>query len=273
MGIKKDRPLSPARRFRTIVTKDEVTKRKPEKSLTRVKKSSAGRNNHGRITVRHRGGGSKRKIRLVDYKRQRKEPAKVVAIEYDPNRSANLALIKYQDGKKTYIIHPEGLKVGDTVTSGQRAPIKPGNVRPLKNIPESTIIHNIELKPGRGGAMVRSAGSEAVLMAKEGKYAQIQLTSGEVRLVEKDCKATIGKVGNSDHYKAQLGSAGASRRRGKRPKVRGMAMNSIDHPHGGGRGKSKGNHLPSNPWGKKCKGVKTRKKNKASDRLIVRRRK
>ncbi|MGM0441103.1 MAG: 50S ribosomal protein L2 [Elusimicrobiota bacterium] len=273
MGIKKDRPLSPARRFRTIVTKDEITKRKPEKSLTRVKKRSGGRNNHGRMTVRHRGGGSKRKLRLVDFKREREEPARVLAIEYDPNRSANLALIEYPDGKKSYIIHPEGLKVGDTVTSGKWAPIKPGNVRPLENLPESTVIHNIELKPGRGGTMVRSAGSQAVLMAKEGKYAQIQLTSGEVRLVEKKCKATIGKVGNSDHYKAKLGSAGANRHRGIRPTVRGMAMNSNDHPHGGGRGKSKGNHLPTNPWGKKCKGVKTRKKKKASEKLIVRRRK
>jgi len=273
MAIRRYKPLTPAKRFSSRVITEEVTKKSPEKSLTVTRKKTGGRNNNGRITVRHRGGGSKRKIRLVDFKRQREDEAKVIAVEYDPNRSANLALIQYADGKKSYILHPVGLNVGDTVISGDHAPLEPGNVRPLKNIPEGTIVHNIELRPNQGGALVRSAGGEAALMAKEEKNVQIKFPSGEVRLINANCRATIGKVGNLDNEKIKLGYAGATRHRGRRPKVRGTAMNAVDHPHGGGRGKSKGNNIPSNPWGKRCKGVKTRKKSKPSDSMIVRRRK
>ncbi len=273
MVIKNYRPLNPAKRGKTRVDKIEITKKKPEKSLTMPKKKTGGRNSHGRITIRHRGGGSKQKYRIIDYKRIRPGEAEVLAIEYDPNRSANIALIKYEDSKKAYILHPKGLKVGDVVQSGPEAELNVGNARKLKNFPDGTFVHNVELKPGRGGILVRSAGANAVLMAKEGDYAQIKMPSGEVRLVNKNCMGTIGTLGNSDHYKVKLGSAGSTHHRGRRQKVRGTAMNAVAHPHGGGRGKSKGDNLPSNPWGKKCKGVKTRKKNKPSEKLILRRKK
>ncbi|MDA3792874.1 MAG: 50S ribosomal protein L2 [Elusimicrobia bacterium] len=273
MAIKRYRPLNPARRIRTRVDKIEITKNKPEKSLTMPKKKTGGRNSHGRITIRHRGGGSKQKLRIIDFKRLRAGKAEVISVEYDPNRSANIALIKYEDGKKAYILHPKGLKVGDIVESGPDAELTVGNTRKLKNLPDGTVVHNVELKPGGGGILVRSAGANAVLMAKEGNHAQLKMPSGEVRLVNKNCMGTIGTMGNSDHYKIKLGSAGSTRHRGRRPKVRGTAMNAVDHPHGGGRGKSKGNNLPSTPWGKKCKGVKTRNKNKPSEKLILRRKK
>lgn len=273
MAIIKNKPLTAAKRGSSKLIKEEVTKNKPEKSLTVAKKRSGARNNNGRITVRHRGGGSKRKIRLVDYKRLRQDRAKVLAVEYDPNRSANLALIQYEDGVKSYILHPVGLKIGYTVQSGDNAPLKIGNAKRLGLIPEGTIIHNVELNPGQGGIMARCAGAEATLTAKEEKFVLVKFPSGEVRKVNSNCYASIGKIGNIEHEKLKLGCAGASRHRGRRPKVRGTAMNAVDHPHGGGRGKSKGDNKPSNPWGKKCKGVKTRKKNKTSNIMIVRRRK
>ncbi len=273
MGIKRYKALTDARRGATRVTREELTKKKPEKSLVVKKKKTGGRNNYGRITVRHHGGGSKQKLRIVDLKRIRSDEAVVLAIEYDPNRSANIALIQYSDEKKSYIIHPVGLKVNDKVKSSDDAPLEAGNSRPLKHIPEGTTIHNIELKPGQGAILVRSAGGEATLTSKEDKYVQIKLPSGEVRLVRANCRATIGKIGNVDHEKINLGFAGASRHRGIRPSVRGTAMNAVDHPHGGGRGKSKGHNIPSTPWGKKCRGVRTRSKKKPSNSLIVRRRK
>ncbi|NLB35296.1 MAG: 50S ribosomal protein L2 [Elusimicrobia bacterium] len=273
MSIKRYKPLSPAKRFATRVGKSEITKQTPEKSLTAVKKRTGGRNSLGRITVRHRGGGSKRKYRIIDFKRQRPGVANVIAIEYDPNRSANIALIEYEDKTKAYILAPEGLKVGYTVESSDTAPLRTGNTRPLKHMPEGTIVHNVELNPGQGGILVRSAGSSAVLTSKEGKYALLRFPSGEVRMINSSCRATVGRVGNMDHEKINLGFAGASRHRGRRPRVRGTAMNAIDHPHGGGRGKSKGGNIPSTPWGKKCKGVKTRNKNKPSEKMIIRRKK
>ncbi len=273
MVVKIYRPLTDARRGSSRVRKIEITKKKPEKSLTVTKKKSGGRNCYGRVTIRHRGGGSKQKIRIIDFKRKRDDEAKVIAIEYDPNRSANIALIQYEDGVKSYIVHPVGLNVGSNVRSSDDAPLNPGNTRPLRHIPEGTIIHNIELNPGQGAKLVRSAGGEATIAAKEEKVVLIKFPSGEVRRINANSRATIGKIGNVDHEKIKLGFAGASRHRGRRPSVRGTAMNACDHPHGGGRGKSKGNNIPSNPWGKKCRGVKTRKKNKASDKMIVRRRK
>ncbi|MFH1414890.1 MAG: 50S ribosomal protein L2 [Elusimicrobiota bacterium] len=273
MAVRKYKPLTPSRRFSSRVIREEITKNKPEKSLTIAKKNSGGRNNYGRITVRYRGGGSKRKIRIIDFKRTKAGEAKVIAIEYDPNRSANIALIQYADGKKAYIIHPVGLKVDDTVKSGEDAPLNVGNAKPMRTIPEGSFIHNVELNRGQGGTMVRSAGSEAVLMAQEDKSALVRFPSGEVRRILSECYATIGSVGNADHEKINLGFAGANRHRGRRPHVRGTAMNAVDHPHGGGRGKSKGGNIPSTPWGKKCKGVRTRNKNKSSDKMIVRRRK
>ncbi len=273
MAVKKYRPLNPARRKSTRTERGHITKKKPEKSLCISKSKSGGRNNSGRITIRHRGGGSKKKIRVVDFKRKTQGKAEVIAIEYDSNRSANLALIEYRDGKKAYIIHPSGLKIGDRVERSDYAPLSPGNVRPLKYIPEGTPIHNIELRPGQGGIMVRGAGGEAAVTAKEKDYALVKFPSGEIRKIKFNCKATVGKVGNTDHFTEKLGFAGATRHRGRRPRVRGTAMNAIDHPHGGGRGKSKGNNLPSTPWGKRCKGVRTRNKNKPSERDIVRRRK
>ncbi|WBW49642.1 50S ribosomal protein L2 [Peptoniphilus equinus] len=274
MAIKGYKPTSPARRQMTVATFEEVTKTTPEKSLTVSLKSSGGRNAHGRITSRHRGGGVKRKYRIIDFKRNKDNiPARVAAIEYDPNRTAYIALLNYADGEKRYILAPEGLKVGDTVESGSEADIKVGNALELKDIPVGTTVHNVELTPGKGGQMVRSAGAEAQLMAKEGRFAQLRLPSGEFRKVFLNCKATIGTVGNSTHELITLGKAGKSRYLGRRPHVRGSAMNPVDHPHGGGEGRAPiGRPSPMTPWGKKALGLKTRKKNKKSDMYIVRRR-
>ena len=275
MGIRKYRPTSPALRQMTVSTFEEITTTEPEKSLLAPLKKKAGRNAQGRITVRHRGGGEKRKYRIIDFKRNKDGvPGVVATIEYDPNRSANIALINYVDGEKRYIIAPHKLLVGDTIESGPTADIKIGNALPLRNIPLGTTIHNIELKPGKGGQMVRSAGNSAQLMAKEGKYAQVRLPSGEVRLVNMECRATIGQVGNLDHENITIGKAGKKRHMGFRPTVRGSAMNPNDHPHGGGEGKAPiGRPSPVTPWGKPTIGYKTRKKNKKSDSMIISRRK
>lgn len=274
MGIKKFNPTSPARRFMTVLTNDEITTRKPERSLLENTRKSGGRNNQGRITVRHRGGGARRAYRIIDFKRNKDGiPAKVASIEYDPNRSANIALLHYADGEKRYILAPNGLRAGDRVVSGEGADIKPGNAMLIKSIPLGTMIHNIELKPGRGGQMARSAGTSAQLMAKEGDYAQVRLPSGETRKVLMTCRATIGQVGNLEHENVSLGKAGRKRHMGWRPTVRGVVMNPVDHPHGGGEGKSPvGMPSPVTPWGKPALGYKTRKKRKPSDRLIVKRR-
>jgi len=274
MPIKKFRPTSPARRFMTVSTFEDITSTTPEKSLLEKKKKAAGRNSYGRITVRHRGGGATKKYRVVDFKRNKDGiEAKVATIEYDPNRSANIALLYYVDGEKRYILAPNGLKVGDKVESGAKADIRIGNCLPLSNLPVGTIIHNIEFKAGKGGQMVRSAGNSAQLMAKEGNYAQVRLPSGEVRMLRIECKATIGQVGNIDHENISLGKAGRKRWMGIRPTVRGSVMNPNDHPHGGGEGKSPiGRPGPVTPWGKPTLGYKTRKKNKASDKYIVKRR-
>ena len=274
MAIKKFNPTSPARRFMTVSTFEELSKVAPEKSLLEPLKKTSGRNSYGRITVRHRGGGNKRKYRIIDFKRIKDGVnANVLTIEYDPNRTANIALIQYEDGEKAYIIAPEGLKVGDVVRSGADADIKPGNALPISAIPVGTLIHNIELFPKRGAQLVRSAGNSAQLMAKEGKYAQVRLPSGEVRMVSVDCKATIGVVGNHDHENISIGKAGRKRHMGWRPTVRGVVMNPCDHPHGGGEGKSPiGRPSPVTPWGKPALGLKTRKKNKKSDMFIVKRR-
>ena len=273
MGIKQFKPVTPSRRGMTVSTFDEITKTKPERSLVTSLKKNAGRNSYGRITVRHHGGGARRKYRIIDFKRKKLDvPATVVAIEYDPNRSANIALIQYEDNEKAYILAPEGLKVNDKVMSGANADIKPGNCLPISAIPVGTVIHCIELKPGKGAQMVRSAGNGAQLMAKEGKYAHVRLPSGEMRLVSVECKAAIGQVGNSEHENIKLGKAGRSRWLGKRPEVRGSVMNPNDHPHGGGEGKSPVGHAgPLTPWGKPALGYKTRKHKKASDKLIVKR--
>ncbi len=273
MAVKKYKPTSPGMRGRTGYTFEEITKSKPERSLLKVRKRRGGRNIYGRITVRHRGGGHKRKIRIVDFKREKRNiPAKVAAIEYDPNRTARLALLNYVDGEKRYILAPVGLRVGDTVVSGPNADISPGNSLPISNIPTGTMIHNIELQEGRGGQMVRSAGGAAQLLAKEGDYAQVRLPSGEVRLVRQKCLATIGQVGNLDHGNIKLGKAGRKRHLGFRPTVRGSAMSPRDHPHGGGEGRSPiGMPSPKSPWGKKTLGKKTRH-NKKTDKYIVRRR-
>ena len=275
MAIKKYKPTSPARRHMSVSAFEEITKKEPEKSLLVSLKSKAGRNAQGRITVRHQGGGAKRKYRIIDFKRDKDGvPAKVAAIEYDPNRSANIALLHYADGEKRYIISPNGLKVGDTVVSGPDAGIKVGNALPLANIPTGTVIHNIELRAGQGGQLVRSAGNSAQLMAKEGDFAQVRLPSGEVRLVRAECRATIGQVGNIDHENITIGKAGRKRHMGIRPTVRGSVMNPSDHPHGGGEGKAPiGKPGPVTPWGKPALGYKTRKKNKESDKYIIRRRK
>ncbi|MCK9217376.1 MAG: 50S ribosomal protein L2 [Firmicutes bacterium] len=275
MSIKKFNPTSPARRFMSVSDFEEITKTKPEKSLVVSLKSQAGRNNYGKITVRHRGGGHKRKYRIIDFKRDKVNiPAKVAAIEYDPNRTANIALLHYADGEKRYIISPNGLKVGDTIISSEDADIKAGNALPLRNIPVGTFIHNIELKAGKGGQLVRSAGNAAQLMAKEGNYAQIRLPSGEVRQVRIECKATIGQVGNVEHEIISIGKAGRKRHMGIRPTVRGSAMNPVDHPHGGGEGKSPiGMPSPMTPWGKPALGLKTRNKKKASSKFIIKKRK
>lgn len=275
MGIKKYKPTSPAKRFMTVSTFEEITKEVPEKSLLKPLPKKSGRNVYGRITVRHRGGGNKVKYRVIDFKRDKDNiPAKVAAIEYDPNRSANIALLYYVDGEKRYILAPLGLNVGDTVISGEGADIKPGNALLLKDIPVGTSIHNIELMPGKGAQMVRSAGGEAQLMAKEGNYAHVRLPSGEVRLVRLNCRATIGQVGNIDHENIKIGKAGRKRHMGIRPTVRGVAMNPVDHPHGGGEGKAPIGHPgPLTPWGKPTLGYKTRKKHKYSDKYIINRRK
>ncbi|MGI6049225.1 MAG: 50S ribosomal protein L2 [Acetivibrionales bacterium] len=274
MSVRKYKPTSPARRFMTVSTFEEITKKEPEKSLLAPLRKKAGRNSYGRITVRHRGGGAKQKYRIIDFKRDKDGiPAKVSAIEYDPNRSALIALLAYADGEKRYILAPNGLKVGDTVFSGEGSDIKPGNALPLENIPLGTVIHNIELKPGKGGQLVRSAGNEAQLMAKEGSYAQVRLPSGEVRKIQMRCRATIGQVSNLEHENISIGKAGRKRWMGIRPTVRGVVMNPSDHPHGGGEGKSPiGMPSPLTPWGKPTLGYKTRKKNKPSDKLIVKRR-
>lgn len=271
MAIKKFRPTSPAVRQMTVNVSDEITSAQPEKSLLVTLKKNAGRNAQGRITVRHRGGGAKRKYRIIDFKRDKDGiPAKVATVEYDPNRSANIALLNYVDGEKRYIIAPKGIKVGDMVLSGPTADIKPGNAMQLKDMPVGTLVHNIELKPGKGAQLVRSAGASAQLMAKEGKNALLRLPSGEMRLVSINCKATIGQVGNLEHENVTIGKAGRKRHMGIRPTVRGSAMNPNDHPHGGGEGRTSiGRPSPVTPWGKPALGYKTRKKNKASDKLIV----
>lgn len=275
MGIKKFKPTSPGVRQMTVSTFEEITKKSPEKSLLSTLNKNSGRNAHGRITVRHRGGGAKRKYRIIDFKRNKDGvPGKVAAIEYDPNRTANIALIHYVDGEKRYIIAPQGLKVGTMIESGIGSDIKVGNTLPLKNIPVGTTVHNIEMKAGKGGQLARSAGSYAQLMAKEGNYAQLRLPSGEFRLVRIECRATIGEVGNSDHELIKIGKAGRKRHLGFRPTVRGSVMNPNDHPHGGGEGRTPiGRPSPVTPWGKPTLGFKTRKKNKKSDKYIVRRRK
>lgn len=273
MGIKKYKPTSPGRRDMSGSDFANVTKSTPEKSLLEPLNKKSGRNNRGKITVRHRGGGSKRKYRVVDFKRNKFDvPARVAAIEYDPNRTARLALLFYADGEKRYILAPHRLNVGDTVVSSDAADILPGNCLPLSNIPTGTAIHNIELKIGRGGQMVRSAGASATLLAKEGKYALIRLPSGEVRRVLQACRATIGQVGNVDNYNVSLGKAGRTRWLGRRPHVRGVAMNPVDHPMGGGEGRSSGGRHPCSPWGKPTKGYKTRSRKKPSNKYIVKRR-
>ncbi|HLZ69912.1 MAG TPA: 50S ribosomal protein L2 [Dehalococcoidia bacterium] len=273
MPIKQFKPTSPGRRGASGYTFEELTKKRPEKSLTVALKSKAGRNNQGKITVRQRGGGHKRLLRLIDFKRSKQGvPGKVVALEYDPNRSARIALIQYRDGEKRYILAPQGLKVGDTVQAGAGSEIRVGNALPLRLIPTGTVIHNIELNLGRGGQIVRSAGASAQLMAKEGTYSTVRLPSGEMRRVLSECMATIGSVGNPEHNILKLGKAGRTAHRGRRPQVRGSAMNPRDHPHGGGEGKSPvGLPGPKTPWGKPALGLRTRN-NKQTDKLIVRRR-
>lgn len=271
MAVIQLNPRTPGQRFMQVADFSDLTKKAPEKALLEPIKRSGGRNNLGRMTSRHRGGGHKRRLRLIDFKRTRDGvPAKVAALEYDPNRSANVALLHYADGVKAYILAPEGLKVGDTVESGERADIKPGNALRLRNIPLGTIVHAIEMKPGAGAKLARGAGSQAQLMAKEGKFALLKLPSGEQRMVLADCRATIGQVGNLEYENISVGKAGRSRWAGKRSHVRGVAMNPVDHPHGGGEGRSKGNH-PQSPWGMPTKGYKTRGK-KPSDQYIVSRR-
>ena len=273
MAIRVYKPTSAARRFMSVLTYEEITKKTPEKGLTEYLKKNAGRNNQGKITVRHQGGGNKIKYRIIDFKRDKRGiPAKVAAIEYDPNRTAFIALLSYADGEKRYILAPLGLNVGDTVVAGPEADIKPGNALPIENIPVGTLIHNVEVKPGRGGQLVRSAGAYAQLMAKEGDYAQVRMPSGEVRKVPMNAYATIGTVGNIDHGNVRIGKAGRTRHMGIRPTVRGVVMNPCDHPHGGGEGKSPvGMPAPVTPWGKPALGLKTRKHKKYSNRLIVKR--
>lgn len=275
MGIRRFRPITPSQRNMSVLDFKEITKKTPEKSLLAVKNSKAGRNAQGKITVRHQGGGNRNKYRIIDFKRNKLDmEATVVGIEYDPNRSANIALIKYVDGTLAYIIAPKGLTDGDKVISSERADIKPGNTMKLENIPVGTLVHNVELNPGQGAKLVRVAGQSAQLMAKEGKYAHLRLPSGEMRLVLANCKATIGVIGNEEHENVKLGKAGKTRYLGIRPTVRGSAMNPNDHPHGGGEGKSPIGHAgPLTPWGKPALGYKTREKHKKSNRLITKRRK
>ena len=274
MATKKFRPVTPSLRNMTVSDFSEITKKTPEKSLLTVKKEKAGRNSYGRITVRHQGGGNRQKYRIIDFKRQKEDmEATVIGIEYDPNRSANIALIKYEDGTLSYILAPIGLKDGDKVMSGVNADIKPGNCLKLENIPVGTMVHNIEINPGQGGKLVRAAGQEAQLMAKEGKFANLRLPSGEMRLIMLNCRATIGTVGNVEYENIKLGKAGKTRHLGKRPEVRGSAMNPVDHPHGGGEGKAPVGHAgPMTPWGKPALGYKTRK-NSRTDKFIAKRRK
>ena len=273
MALRKFNPTSPGRRFMTTLTFDEITKSSPEKALTEPLRRTGGRTNRGRISIWFRGGGHKRRYRVVDFRRDKRDvPAKVAAIEYDPNRSARLALLHYVDGEKRYILWPEGLAVGTTVVAGEGADILPGNCLPLKMIPAGTMIHNVELRPGKGGQMVRSAGGAAQLVGKEGDYAQVKLPSGEVRMVGVDCHATIGQVGNLDHKNVSVGKAGRTRWKGRRPHNRGVSMNPVDHPHGGGEGKTSGGRHPVTPWGKPTKGYKTRN-NKRTQKFIVKRRK
>ncbi|MEN6636267.1 MAG: 50S ribosomal protein L2 [Clostridiaceae bacterium] len=273
MGIRKINPITPGQRFMTVSSFEEITRKTPERSLVEDKKKNAGRNVTGKITVRHQGGGARQKYRIIDFKRNKDNvPAKVFSVEYDPNRSANIALLHYLDGEKRYIIAPLGLKVGDMIVSGETADIKVGNSLPIANIPVGTMIHCIELKPGKGAQLVRSAGNAAQLMAKEGAYAQVRLPSGEVRLIPMNAKATIGQVGNIDHANIQIGKAGRKRHMGVRPTVRGSVMNPCDHPHGGGEGKSPiGKPGPVTPWGKPALGYKTRKHKNPTNKYIVRR--
>jgi len=274
MGIRKYKPTSPARRFMSVSTFEEITKTTPERSLLDKVSKSGGRNNAGRLTVRHHGGGNTRKYRIIDFKRNKDDvQARVASIEYDHNRSANIALLNYADGEKRYILAPVGINVGDTILSGENADIKPGNALKIKNIPVGTLIHNIELMPGKGGQLVRAAGNAAQLMSKEEKYAQVRLPSGEVRYILLECKATIGQVGNLDHENVSIGKAGRKRHMGVRPTVRGVVMNPCDHPHGGGEGKSPvGRPGPVTPWGKPALGYKTRSKKNKSNKYIVKRR-
>ena len=275
MGIKHNRPITPSTRNMSGSTFEEITKKTPEKKLLAKKKKKSGRNSYGRITVRHQGGGNRQKYRIIDFKRLKDDMfANVIGIEYDPNRSANIALIEYEDGERAYILAPIGLKDGDKVVSGVNSDIKVGNCLPIENIPVGTMIHNIELNPGQGGKLVRAAGQEAQLMAKEGRYAHVRLPSGEMRLIFSKCRATIGTVGNADYENIKLGKAGRKRHMGIRPTVRGSVMNPVDHPHGGGEGKAPvGRPGPLTPWGKPALGYKTRKKNKQSNKFIVKRRK
>lgn len=271
MALRKYKPTSPGRRFRSVSSFEEITKTEPEKSLTAPIKKSGGRNVRGRITSRHRGGGHKRRYRIIDFKRTKDGvPAKVAAIEYDPNRSARIALLHYADGAKSYILAPANLRVGQTVESGEKADIRPGNALPLANIPTGTLIHNIELKPGKGGQLARSAGAGVQLVAKDEGFAVLRLPSGELRRVPLAARATVGQVGNVDHENISSGKAGRSRWLGKRPQTRGSAMNPVDHPHGGGEGKSKGGRHPVTPWGVPTLGKRTRKKHRESDKLIIR---
>ena len=274
MGIRRYKPTTAGQRVKRVSTVEEVTASKPEKSLTRNLTKSGGRNNHGRQTVRFRGGGVKRRYRIIDFKRNKDNiPATVASIEYDPNRSARIALLVYADGEKRYIIAPQGLQVGAKVESGEAVDIVVGNALPLRSIPVGTNIHNIEMKPGKGAQLVRTAGAEAQLMAKEGKYAQLRMPSGEFRLIPLDCKATIGQVGNSEHNLIRLGKAGKTRYLGRKPHVRGSAMNPVDHPHGGGEGRAPvGRKAPMTPWGRISRGLKTRKKKSLSNKFIIRRR-
>lgn len=272
MSIKKYKPTSPGRRGMSVSGFDSITTSKPEKSLLAPMKRKSGRNNLGRITTRHMGGGHKRRYRIVDFKRDKFNiPGKVATVEYDPNRSARICLIHYADGEKRYILAPGGISVGDTIISGDAVDISIGNAMPLRNIPLGTMIHNVELMPNKGGQIARSAGTSVMIMAKEEKYAQVKMRSGEIRLILLDCRATIGQVGNQDHSLIKLGKAGKSRYKGRRPTVRGVAMNPVDHPHGGGEGKTSGGRHPVTPWGKQTKGARTRK-NKRTDRLILSRR-
>lgn len=273
MGIRKYKPTSPGRRHRSVPTFEEITRSTPEKSLLRPLKSTGGRNNKGRITAYCRGGGHKRHYRIIDFRRNKHDiPARVATIEYDPNRSARIALLHYVDGEKRYILAPDGVSVGDMLESGERKDIRAGNAMPMANIPLGLVVHNVELKEGKGGQMARAAGSQVVLAAREGGMVHLRLPSGEVRLVREACYATIGQVGNLDHEKVTYGKAGASRWRGRRPNVRGVVMNPVDHPMGGGEGRSSGGRHPCTPWGKKTKGLKTRRKKNPSNRFILKRR-